>query len=58
MQVACHLDEFAIDLGDILYIGIGDLNGYGRIFLQAVEHFEAASATIAAHGVSRVGDTL
>src|SRR6266702_1812894 len=62
IQVADALAEFFafwhdLDM-DIFYIGVGNLNGNGGIFLQAVEHFESAPAAVAPHGIGGIGNTL
>src|SRR6266568_1570368 len=58
MQHLSQLDKFPIDLCDPIYFGINNLDRNCGVFLQAVEHIQPTSATIATHRVSRIGDTL
>src|ERR1700730_9918899 len=53
-----HLDQLQIHLDDVREIVFGDLHLQMRHFLDALEHLEAAPASLALQRIGRIGDEL
>ena len=52
------MHQLGIHLSDAFHVHVHDADGHGRLLLHAVEHLEAAAATVAAQRVRGVGNVL
>src|SRR5262249_52679922 len=58
MPLAGELDQLGVHLGDVLGVGVGDLDLDHWLLLQALEDVQAAATAGAAHAVGGIGDVL